>query len=152
MSTEMERIAEQLRRAYEGGAWCGTSLREALAGVGAEQAARRAVAGAHSIWELVLHAAGWKEVIRRRIGGEPVQAPAAGDFPPVEATSEEAWQRALALLEENHRRLSEAVEGLEESRLDEPVAGGTSSLYVTLHGITQHDLYHAAQIALLKKA
>jgi hypothetical protein len=78
MNRETERIKEQLTRAYEGGAWCGTSLREALAGVGAEQAARRPVACAHSIWELVLHAAGWKDVVGRRLGGEPAQAPDAG--------------------------------------------------------------------------
>jgi len=27
-----------------------------------------------------------------------------------------------------------------------------SSVYVTLHGGVQHDLYHAGQIAILKKA
>jgi hypothetical protein len=27
-----------------------------------------------------------------------------------------------------------------------------SSTYVTLHGVVQHSLYHAGQIALLKKA
>lgn len=28
---------------------------------------------------------------------------------------------------------------------------GPASLYVTLHGLVQHDLYHAGQMALLRK-
>ena len=55
MSGELKRLEEQLRRAHEGEAWHGPSLLEALAGVSAEQAAARPIAGAHSIWELVLH-------------------------------------------------------------------------------------------------
>jgi hypothetical protein len=35
--------------------------------------------------------------------------------------------------------------------LNEPVYEGKSSVYVTLHGVIQHDLYHAGQIAMLKK-
>ena len=52
---ESERIAEQLRRAWEGEAWHGPPLKEILAGVTAQQAAARPVGGAHAIWEIVLH-------------------------------------------------------------------------------------------------
>jgi uncharacterized damage-inducible protein DinB len=41
---------------------------------------------------------------------------------------------------------------VEESRLNEPILQGLSSVYVTVHGVIQHDLYHAGQIAMLKKA
>lgn len=149
---EIERIKEQMRRAFEGGAWPGGALREALQGVTAEQSARHPIANAHSIWELVLHAAAWKGVVRRRLEGEPVKTPPEGDFPPVKETDEGAWQSALTLLQRRHRELAEKVDGLADSRLDEPAGEGMSSVYVTLHGIIQHDLYHAAQIALLRKA
>jgi len=39
-----------------------------------------------------------------------------------------------------------------ESRLDEPITEGMSTVYATLHGVIQHDLYHAGQITILKKA
>ena len=51
--TEIERILDQLKRAYEGDAWHGPSVREALAGVNAKQAHARPLANAHSIWELI---------------------------------------------------------------------------------------------------
>ncbi len=52
--SEIERINDQLRRAFEGEAWCGSSLREALAGVTAERALAKPLANAHCIWEIVM--------------------------------------------------------------------------------------------------
>ena len=152
--TEAERIEDQLRRAYEGGAWHGPALRELLADVNAERAAARPLANAHSIWEVVLHVAAWDGVVRRRAGGERVDAPPEGDWPAVTDTSEAAWQEALAHLERRSRELREAVLRLSDEQLDDNVGGedGGSSCYVTLHGQIQHQLYHAGQIALLKKA
>jgi len=149
--TEVERIVDQMRRAFEGGAWCGSALREVLADVTAEEAAARPVANGLRIWQMVLHLAAWKGAVRQRLGGAAVRLPEEGDFPEVEDAGEEAWAAALALLERRHAELVEAVEGLPESRLDEPVVEGFATVYVTLHGSLQHDLYHGSQIALLKK-
>ncbi|MCI0697307.1 hypothetical protein L0337_35545 [candidate division KSB1 bacterium] len=52
---EIKRIADQLKRAHEGEAWHGPSLRELLAGVTSEMAASKTLARAHNIWEIVLH-------------------------------------------------------------------------------------------------
>ncbi|HWW76547.1 MAG TPA: DinB family protein, partial [Pyrinomonadaceae bacterium] len=68
---EVERIADQLKRAHEGGAWHGPSVGELLAGVSAEQAAARPFEGAHSIRELVAHIEAWERAILRRLGGDP---------------------------------------------------------------------------------
>jgi hypothetical protein len=56
--SEIHRIADQLKRSLEGEAWHGPALRELLSGVTAKQAAARPLAGAHSIWEIVLHIIG----------------------------------------------------------------------------------------------
>lgn len=149
---EVTRIADQLQRAFEGEAWHGPSLRELLADLPAAAAAARPLRGAHSIWEIVLHLTGWHDAVHRRLQGEPVKEPDTGDWPTPSVPSEEAWTSAVAALEHSHRELLEAVAALDESRLDEPVVPGFSSVYVTLHGVVQHDLYHAGQIALLKKA
>jgi hypothetical protein len=41
---------------------------------------------------------------------------------------------------------------LRDDQLDEPILHENYSRYVLLHGLVQHDLYHAGQIAVLKKA
>ena len=151
--SEIGRILDQLKRAYEGGAWHGPSVKEILNGVTAEQAHARPLANAHTIYELVRHIAVWEDVGRRRLQGDPAEVPISSpeDWPPAEDTSEAAWQQAKTALDRGHQALVEAIQHVDESRLDEPILEGKSSVYVTLHGVIQHDLYHAGQIAILKK-
>jgi len=152
--TEIERILDQLKRAYEGNAWHGPSVREVLAGITAEQAAARPLANVHSIWELVRHIGVWEEVGRRRLAGDraAIEISSPEDWPPASDTSEAAWADTKAALERGHQALEDAIRQLPESHLDEPILEGMSSVYVTLHGVIQHDLYHAGQIGILKKA
>jgi len=152
--TEIERILDQLKRAYEGDAWHGPSVREALAGVTAAQAHARPLAGAHSIWELVHHIAVWESVGRRRLDGDraEIDISSTEDWPPADDQSEAAWEQAKAALDRGHQALREAIARVPESRLDQPILEGMPTVYGTLHGIIQHDLYHAGQIAMLKKA
>ena len=151
---EIERIADQLKRAYEGKAWHGPSVREALAGVDSAKAARHSPGGGHSIWEVALHIGVWEGIVRRRLGGESIADIAdAQDWPAVTDLSDAAWQRALITLLEVHRQLRAAVETFPEARLAEIVPGTKTprSFYGELHGVLQHDIYHAGQISLLKR-
>lgn len=152
--TEIERILDQLKRAFEGDAWHGPSVREVLKDVTAVQAHARPLANAHSIWELVQHIAVWEDVGRRRLEGDRAQIEISSptDWPPPDDSSEAAWEQAKAALDRGHDALREAIACMPESRLHEPIFEGMSTVYVTLHGVIQHDLYHAGQIALLKKA
>jgi uncharacterized damage-inducible protein DinB len=152
--SEIDRILDQLKRAYEGNAWHGPSIKESLNGVTAEQARRRPLKNAHSIWELVHHIAVWEDVGRRRLQGDPAEVPISSpeDWPPADDATDAAWEKAKAALDRGHQALVEAISRVPESRLDEPILEGKSSVYVTLHGMIQHDLYHAGQIAILKKA
>ena len=65
-TTEAARIADQLRRAFDGTAWHGPSLMELLDDVDAATAAAKPLAKVHSIWELVLHVAAWDAAGCRR--------------------------------------------------------------------------------------
>jgi uncharacterized damage-inducible protein DinB len=152
--SETARIADQLRRAFDGEAWHGDSLFEILHGVTAQQAAARPVKNAHSIWELVLHVAAWDGAVRRRMAGAAAKLSDDENFPPVSDTSEAAWQNALSHLRRAHEELIEAVVQLPDSRLGEQVLSEQQpyyTYYFMLHGLVQHELYHAGQIALLKK-
>jgi uncharacterized damage-inducible protein DinB len=150
--TEIDRIADQLERALYGEAWHGPALAELLADLEAEAAATRRLPGAHSIWEIVLHVDACHGEVARRLAGEEVDLADADAWPPVTDTSERAWRAARGALRESHQKLLESVRGLPPERLDEGAPGSRWDLYQTLHGLVQHDLYHAGQIALLKKA
>lgn len=154
--SEVDRIRDQFRRAFEGEAWHGPSVLALLEGITAPQAAAHPIPGAHSIWELTLHIAAWERAILRRLKGDPAQLNDAEDWQAIDGTSEAAWEQTKQHLIENHRELMEAIATVDESRLNESIYADPNipfaSVYVTLHGGVQHDLYHAGQIAMLKKA
>jgi uncharacterized damage-inducible protein DinB len=149
---EIERIEEQLKLAFEGGAWHGPGVLETLEGVTAHQAAAHPLAGVHSIWELVVHITAWEDACRRRLEGDRAELTTDEDWPLVTDTTEAAWATTKSALIEGHHRLRESIAFLTEARLDQPILQKMPSAYVTIHGVIQHDLYHAGQIAILKKA
>ena len=152
--SETARLADQIRRAFEGHAWHGDSVLELLAGVDAKTAAAHPIKNTHSIWELILHIAAWDDAVRRRAGGTRVRLSAKQNFPPVSDTSEAAWRKAVDHLKHTHDELVKAVAAFPHSRLMEQVPGKAAKYYNFFYmfsGIVQHELYHAGQIALLKK-
>jgi uncharacterized damage-inducible protein DinB len=152
--SETARLADQIRRAFEGEAWHGDSVLELLDGVTAKIAEARPIENAHSIWELVLHIAAWDDAVRRRTGGTAVTLKDEQNFPPVKDAGEAAWGKAIEHAKHTHGELVKAVAAFPDLRLQEQVPGKTENYYSFFYmfsGIVQHELYHAGQIALLKK-
>jgi uncharacterized damage-inducible protein DinB len=151
---EIERIADQLQRAYDGDPWYGSSLRSLLDEIDETRARQRAVAGVHTIAEIVRHIASWHREVARRLRDGIAREPAAGDWPAVGG-----WEDALRELADSHRELLVAIRGFPAERLleivgderDRPLGSGVS-FYVMLHGIVQHTIAHTAQISLLIRA
>ena len=151
MPVDMEMIADQIRRAFRGESWHGPAVLEVLAGVSAEDAAAHPIAGAHSVWEIVLHLTGGYNLVLRRVRGERAQLSPEEEWPPVADFSSEAWRESLRSLEQLNEQLQGAVRNFPPERLLQEL-GSEHSAYVQVCGTPQHDLYHAGQIVLLKKA
>lgn len=152
--SEAARLADQIRRGFEGDAWHGDAVLELLVDVDAKTAAAHPVKDAHSIWELLLHIAAWDDAVLRRTGGVAVKLSDKQNFPPVKDTSKAAWKKTIEAVKQTHEQLVKAVAAFPESRLQEQVPGKTEKYYDFFYmfaGIVQHELYHAGQIALLKK-
>lgn len=150
--TQTEFIDDQLQRSCAGEAWHGPSLEETLSGITAEQALARPVAGAHSIWELTMHIGVWMSAARRRLAGDPAKLTPEQDWPPIDGGSSEAWLQTVNALQLEQNRLRAAIRSQPESSLENQTPGKNYSIAFMLHGVVQHNLYHAGQIALLKKA
>ena len=141
-----------LDEAFAGPSWHGPALYTALRGVTPKQAAWRPGRGRHSIWELVVHAAYWKHVVRQRLSGRR-----AGRFPLrgtnwfVRPSGDRTWHDDVRLLAEEHERLREVVKRLPARSMTRIVGHGRDTAAYTIRGIAAHDLYHAGQIQLLKR-
>ncbi len=120
---ETTRLADQIRRAFEGEAWHGDSVLEILNDVDAKTAAAHPAPGAHSIWELLLHIAAWDDVIIRRANGEAVTLTDAENFPPVADTTDAAWRRAIDFATKTHNALVATVAAFPDSRLSQQAPG-----------------------------
>ena len=151
--TRARQLSKHLERTMTGPMWHGQALAEILDGVTAERAAARPIAGAHTIWEIVLHVNAWVDIARARLKGQSTGDPTPEqDWPPVPASDAESWQRALKQLDTSHRLLAADARELDEAKLEALVPGLDYSVAVLLHGIVEHGTYHGGQIALLKKA
>ena len=152
MRTELERLEEQLQRSFDGESWHGPSLREVLDGVTAEEAAQHPIPGAHSIWELVLHLAGTYSLILRRLNGDATDLSPEEDWPTVDAPTAANWSAALNVLRSLNQQLRAAVLRFNPDALDHLMGNHKYSAYAQFIGVSQHDLYHAGQIVLLRRS
>ncbi len=151
--SEINRIVDQMERAFEGDAWHGPSLSDILSGVSAEVAAACPIAGAHSIREIVDHTTVWQRTVRERLEGQPIRSlPDEEDWPSAGEASEESWAAAVAKLRLEYERLRAEARRWCGRDLNERTEGQRYTVYEMLHGVVQHNLYHAGQIALLARA
>jgi uncharacterized damage-inducible protein DinB len=149
--SEVHRILDQYDRAMNGDAWHGDPVWTILEGVTPEQATIRASSSAHSIWELVFHMTFWETEVYRRLKHLAPRPPDKLNFPDVPEVTGENWDRTLQDFRQSNRDFRSALSELENSQLDQPLPGREKSAYVEVHGVIQHNLYHAGQIALLRK-
>ena len=139
-------LLDQLDEAFDKKSWHGPNLRSSIRGVTAQQAAWRPAASRHNIWELTLHAAYWKYVVRRRVTGEKRGSfvlPGSNFFERPVELSEAAWKADVGILVAQHRDLRLAVAQL-------PSVLKNSTLHI-IRGAAAHDIYHAGQIRLLRR-
>jgi uncharacterized damage-inducible protein DinB len=151
--TEVERIVDQYDRVMSGSAWHGDPIWKLLDGISAECAASRPIAVVHTIWELVTHMTYWETVGYRRIMNLAVEKASAKNFPPMPKASAANWRKTLKEFRASNRNFRKALTQLDPARLDVRMARDKrKSAYVEAHGVIQHHVYHAGQIAILRKA
>lgn len=150
--TELGGLLAGIAEGYNAPAWYGVNLKTALRGLGYVEASWHPAPEQYSVWELVLHSAYWKFVIWRKLTGEKsVKFPHEGKdwyrrpLPEMtEAQAKRAFKADLALLQEQHRQLMEAVETLTAERRKK------ENLDFFLRGVAMHDVYHVGQIVLIR--
>jgi uncharacterized damage-inducible protein DinB len=153
VTAEVDRLKQQLRRALEGEAWHGPSVLGLLADLSATQAASHPIVGSHSIWELVLHIRSDYDLALRLLSGDGHTLTASEAWPECPALSDANWKQTVLELARSNERLRQAMSDFPDARLDVLlVADDSDTAYTLFSGVTQHNLYHAGQIALLKQA
>ena len=119
------------------------------------QAQAHPIPNAHSIWELLCHVEAWVKFAIGAVAGVPIPAwpsmPPELDWPAITDTGDIAWNRTVDSFFSQHLKLIETIKAFSDERLDAIVPGRTYTFYRLFQSTTQHAVYHAGQIALLKK-
>ena len=151
---QLSTLIQLIDESFEKKAWHGPNLRGSIRGLSAKKAANRPSPKRHNIWEIVVHCAYWKYVVRRRIleakkGSFALKG--SNWFERPEDLSEESWRNDVILLENEHLELREVIVGLTDADLKKIAQGSKVSNRAIISGIASHDVYHAGQIQLLKR-
>ncbi len=124
------------------------AVMEALDGITAQQALWKPSPSQNSIWQIVEHLTASKQwLIEVLQGGQP---PSPAWIEP--SGNEAAWQLALGRLQDDHRRLKDAIAAQSEPAwLEIPVPTlGRTLLELTLSSGPAHEAHHGGQIDYLK--
>jgi uncharacterized damage-inducible protein DinB len=154
MKTETSRIQQLIKNSWEGPMWHGSFLKDVLKDIDAEKAFRKPAAGSHNIYELVMHLCCWRNFVYQHLAGHAdytVEINSTIDWPTQYDANEASWNEALRLLEKSQNELVEALANFDDTQLDRSMHGRKFRWYDLLHGVVEHDIYHSAQIAILKK-
>ena len=159
-SVELTRISKLLEGSFKTQAWHGSSTMALLKDVTVEQALKHPIPNVHSIWEIVNHILVWEIEAKKILEGKTFLFLSQEEYwPAIDDTSEEAWKETVENLEKANHELSEAISKFDVSKLDDvmdisdvwPSPWDETSYYILIHGTIDHDIYHAGQIAILKK-
>lgn len=153
MSDELIRIEDQIRRSVEGAAWHGPALLEAVEGIGCEEASARPIAGAHTIWEILLHLTATYLLVLRRMDGDARPLTPEEDWPTIPGPTDQDWRAAVDALRVVDAHVRTRILSFSPDRLDAPlVEEPPYSAYMQFIGLAEHNLYHAGQMVLLRRA
>ncbi len=156
MTNILHWIAERCDQTYKKGNWAGRGVLPAIDGISAEMAHWRPHPEQHTIAEIVLHMAYWKDAAGARMAGRPWTHDEQLDWRPV-PTTEQGWGQARAELQAAHERVMADLRALSDDRLLTSLGKGWWAETATLRvidlavDVASHDLYHAAQIFVLKR-
>ena len=154
MTSESQRIYQLLENSWEGPMWHGGHMEKILAGIKWQKAFQKPDIGSHNIYELVMHMIFWRRFVLEHLKGNTAYKVGINselDWPTKYERTETAWKSALAELQKNQKELLKIFKGFEDGKLDEPVPGKEFNWYIFIHGLIHHDIYHSAQISILKK-
>ncbi len=144
--TALQQMADAYRAVTIKGAWYGPSLAELLAEISPQLATIKPTPEAHSISALLQHLLLWNERVRNTSESNPM--------PLWQAAQEWAeptipWNELVARWNESRDQLEEKLRNFPLEDLAKQVPGRDYPYQTLLHGIVQHAIYHAGQIAMV---
>jgi len=151
MLTPLNHITSNLRDCFDGKPWYGISIIEKLNQVPWEVVNERQY-GSKSIAVLVQHIINWRIFVLKKLQGDTdydLKIDSVEDWTQVHISNEKDWEDLIELLKTTQKQLLEKLAQADASILESQVPGKDYTFRPILTSISQHDIYHLGQIAML---
>ncbi len=147
-----ETILQKMKEVQVGKPWYGTSVEELLCRVDPNFAFERSPKMPYSIASLLAHMIYWKKYASDVLEDNKAERDQQASFSTTSfgKPGPETWFEMIHIFKELNAKITK---WLDENMIDpyEEVKGTRYNLRALLEGITEHDIYHVGQIALLTK-
>lgn len=153
MNKEVQSISKNLQNVLDGKPWFGRPVYSILNEIHPVMVYTKPGGNSHSLIELLYHIITWAEFTVKRLEKMPE--------PDMEAFEQQDWRmidphihtwaNALEQFKTAHDRIIELLKDKDDSFLAEMVDYREYNFRFLLNGFIQHDIYHLAQIAYVKK-
>lgn len=150
-------IEVTLKQTFEGIAWHGPAFMQVLKGVDSAEASEQPIESRHTIWEVVNHCSYWMDAVTKALHSKKMPDIEKNEDWPKAGTTVEEWNMSQDRLKKSFEELVASAKGLTESLLTQKVHGSfkgrtyTTTFRKMFHGVSDHNTYHAGQIAILRK-
>ena len=132
--------------AFDGSAWHGSSIITILNRVKGEHLVQD-LQYCRRIAKVVHHMLIWRAFSLHILKGGNVYDVAEEDnWKDFDTLTEEIWQDLKSKLIDSQKELNSILQEMKDEQLDEKVLGKQYDIYILLHGMIQHDLYHLGEI------
>jgi hypothetical protein len=154
---EIELIEVMLKQTFEGVAWHGPAFMQVLKGVDRAEASEQQIKSRHTIWEIVNHCSYWMEAVTKAVHSKEMPGIEDNEDWPKAGTTVAEWNMSLHRLKRSFEELVVSAKSLTASLLTQKVHGSfkgrtyTTTFRKMFHGVSDHNTYHAGQIAILRK-
>lgn len=151
MEQTLSKIITNLKEGFEGEPWYGVAVMNKLEALDWEKVNTKPM-GTKSMAVLVQHMINWRIFVLRKLEGDAgfdIKMDSADDWTPVHINNETEWELLKASIRQTHTDILHILENSNEELLEKKVPGKGYDFESLLIGISQHDVYHMGQIALL---
>lgn len=151
MATELEHIIYNLKACFDGKPWYGISMMDKLNSIPWEIVNDEKYKS-KSIAVLVQHIINWRIFLLKKLEGDAdydLKIDGPTDWTDIYINNEQEWNELKQRLEETQLSLIEKLTEVDDDLLEKQVPGKAYTFLPILTSISQHDIYHLGQIAML---
>ncbi len=153
MNKEIQSIIRNLENTLDGEPWYGRPVCALLREIDSPIAFKKLTPDSHSLIELLYHMLTWAEFTLKRLENDKISDLAAFenlDWREIDPKIHD-WDEALGAFIATHQQIIAILQTKDDTFLKEIVDYRQYNFRFLLNGLIQHNIYHAGQVAYLKK-